>query len=459
MPSSKRRALTRRSFLQNVALSTGAIVAPSMLGGCATTAPQAVVRKPANERVTMAVIGVGNQGMNDLRGFITDSRVQIVAVCDVCKYDATGYWAGKPGGRDYAQNEVNEYYGSSTRSGNYSGCDAYNDFRDVLRRDDIDTVLIALPDHWHAIPVVEAARAGKEIYAEKPLSLTVSDGRIMSDTVRKYDRIFQTGSQQRSDAKFRKACELVRNEYIGELHTVEVGLPGGIPDYSKRGSLTDIAPVPEDFDYETWLGPAPVAPYSPARTHVNWRWILDYSGGQVTDWGGHHPDIAQWGMGTEHTGPVAVKNARAMYADHPIYDTAVEYSFECEYENGVRMIVSNELRSGVTFIGSEGTVWVDRGRIESTPESLVEAEIKEGEVHLYESRNHARNFIDCVYSREEAIAPVETAHRSITIAHLGNIAMKLGRDLVWDPKKEMFVGDPEANGKLSRPYRAPWSLA
>ncbi len=450
MPSSKN--ITRRSFLQSAALSSGALT----LGGCATTSQAPI---SPNERITMACIGVGNQGMNNLRGFISDKRVQIVAVCDVCKYDESGYWAGKPGGRDYAQNEVNEYYGAQKRSGNYKGCDSYANFRDVLQRDDIDTVMLALPDHWHAIPVVEAARAGKDIYAEKPLSLTVTDGRIMSDTVRKQKRIFQTGSQQRSDAKFRKACELVRNGYIGDLHTVKIGLPGGIPDYSKRGSMTDTAPVPEGFDYNTWLGPAPEAPYSPARTHVNWRWIYDYSGGQVTDWGGHHPDIAQWGMDTEDTGPVWVGNARAKYADHPIYDTAVDYAFECKYKNGVKMIVSSKARGGVTFEGSEGTIWCNRGSLETNPETLKDAEIKENEIHLYKSRNHARNFIDCVYSREQAVAPIETAHRSITIAHLGNIAMKLGRDIQWDPKRERIIGDTEASKMLSRPYRAPWSLS
>lgn len=447
-------SITRRSFLRNAAL--GAAIAPSILTGCATT-PSAA-RKSPNERVNMACIGVGNQGMNDLRGFISDERVQIVAVCDVNKYDATGYWDGRPGGRDYAQNEVNEYYGAQSRSGNYTGCDAYAHYREVLDRADVDVVMIALPDHWHALPVVDAARAGKDIYAEKPLSLTITDGRIMSDTVRKYNRIFQTGSQQRSDARFRKACELVRNGYIGELHTVKCGLPGGNSDYSKRAHLTETIPVPEGFDYDTWLGPAPVAPYCPARTHVNWRWVLDYSGGQLTDWGGHHPDIAQWGMGTEDTGPIAVRNAKAKYDNHPIYDTAIEYSFECEYKNGVQLIVSSSARSGVTFEGTEGSVWVNRGAIESNPASLVDAEIKENEIHLYESKNHARNFIDCVYSREEAIAPCETAHRSITIAHLGNIAMKLGRDLKWDPAREQFIGDDEANGKLSRAYRAPWSL-
>ena len=461
MSNLKKYSIGRRSFLRGAMAGVGAVAAPGIFSGCATTLTATATsgkRKSANKLVTMAVIGVGNQGMNDLRGFISDDRVQIVAVCDVCKYDATGYWAGSPGGRDYAQNEVNEYYGALSRSGKYKGCDSYSNFRDVLQRDDIDTVLIALPDHWHAIPVVEAAHAGKDMYAEKPLSLTISDGRMMSDVVREHGRVFQTGSQQRSNYRFRHACELVRNGYIGDLKRVDVGLPGGVPDYSKRGSMTDVAPVPEGFDYETWLGPAPRAPYSPARTHVNWRWVLDYSGGQVTDWGGHHPDIAQWGMGTEDTGPVEIKNARAVYADHPVYDTAVEYSFDCVYKGGVVLNVSNTNRGGVTFEGTDGRISVDRGRIDSSPRNLIDAKIKDSEIRLYESNHHARNFIDCVYSREQAIAPVETAHRSITIAHLGNIAMKLGRDLKWNPKKERFVNDDVANGMLKRDYRAPWSL-
>jgi predicted dehydrogenase len=303
-----------------------------------------------------------------------------------------------------------------------------------------------------------AARAGKDIYGEKPLSLTVAEGRAMSNAIRDTRRVFQTGSQQRSDARFRKACELVRNGRIGKLTTVTCGLPGGTPDLSRSGHRKAPEPVPEGFNYEMWLGPAPKAPYSPARCHVNYRWIFDYSGGQITDWGGHHPDIAQWGMGTELTGPVEIRNARGAWAKDPIYNTATDFTFECLYENGVRLVVSNRARGGVTFEGTEGMIWVNRGAIESKPDNLVFSDIAESEFRLPRSDNHFRNFIDCVLSRKEPIAPVEQAHRSITISHLGNIALKLGRNLKWDPKAETFHDDNEANAMLSRPMRAPWNL-
>jgi predicted dehydrogenase len=303
-----------------------------------------------------------------------------------------------------------------------------------------------------------AAKSGKDIYGEKPLALTIAEGRAMSNAVRDHKRIFQTGSQQRSDVRFRKACELVRNGRIGKLHTVSCGLPGGTPDFSHDGSRTAPEQVPEGFNYEMWLGPAPQAPYSPARCFVNYRWIFDYSGGQITDWGGHHPDIAQWGMGTELTGPVEIRPGAVKWADHPIYNTAVDFTFEGIYQNGVRLVVSSRSRGGVTFEGSDGSIWVNRGAIESKPAGLVYEDIGEHEFHLPKSDNHFRNFIDCVLSRKQPIAPIEQAHRSITIAHLGNISLKLGRKLKWDPQTEQITGDDEANRMLSRPMRAPWKL-
>ncbi len=279
----------------------------------------------------------------------------------------------------------------------------------------------------------------------------------MSDACAKNGTVFQTGSQQRSDKNFRQACELVRNQYIGELKTVKCGLPGGFGNISKQGHRIEPEPVPEGFDYETWLGPAPDAPYRPATSHVDWRWNLDYSGGQLTDWGGHHPDIAQWGMGTEHTGPTQVKFGHVEYADHPIFNTAVKYSFDCIYDNGVKLTISSEEKGGVTFEGTEGWVWVNRGKIEASNEALLKQKMGPNEVRLIESPGHMRNFIDSIYSRELTVAPIENAHRSITLAHLGNISMKLGRDLTWNPDKEMF-GEAEANEFLHRPYRAPWKL-
>ncbi|MBW7990213.1 MAG: Gfo/Idh/MocA family oxidoreductase [Planctomycetes bacterium] len=447
--------ISRRGFLKKSTGFAGAaiafpyIVPSSALGKAGNVAP--------SNRIAMGCIGTGNQGFNDLRSFLRDERVQITAVCDVNR-QSNGYWDNKIGGREPAKRLVVEHYGLKAESGSYRGCTSYEDFRRVLERDDIDVVLLALPDHWHSIAVIEAAKAGKDIYGEKPLSLTIPEGRAMSDAVKRCGRIFQTGSQQRSDHNFRRACELVRNGRIGKLHTVRCGLPGGTPDISKKGHLTKPKPVPEGFNYDMWLGPAPYAPYCPARCHVNFRWLLDYSGGQVTDWGGHHPDIAQWGMGTEKTGPVEIVNAKGVFAKDGFYNTAKEFYFECIYKNGVKLIISNKDRGGVTFEGTEGRVWANRGRHNAEPKSLLDSVIGPNEIHLYQSDDHSRNFIDCVISRQETVAPIETAHRSITISHLGNIAMRLGRDLKWDPDKEQFVDDEQAERMMTRSMRSPWRL-
>src|SRR5258706_6011630 len=412
----------------------------------------------ASKRITLGVIGAGNQGTNDMREFLRDERVQIVAVCDLNK-ESAGYWNGAMAGREPGRRIVEKYYADKSPSGTYKGCATYTDFRELLARPDIDAVLVATPDHWHAIPAISAAIAGKEIYCQKPLSLTIREGRAMSDAVRKYKRIFQTGSQQRSDPNFRRACELVRNGRIGKLQTVKVGLPSGRPDFGKTGDRKKPEPVPDGFDYNFWLGPAPDAPYAPARCHVNFRWIYDYSGGQVTDWGGHHPDCAQWGMGTERTGPVEIRNAKGVFPPDELWNTATEFYFEAIYKNGVKMIISDKLRGGVTFEGSEGSVWANRGKHDATPKSLLDTVIGPNEIHLYESKNHYCNFIDCVISRKEPAAPCEVAHRSITICHLGNIAMRLGREVLkWDPDKEQILGDPEAARMLSGEYRSPWQL-
>ena len=281
----------------------------------------------------------------------------------------------------------------------------------------------------------------------------------MSNAVKKAGVVWQTGSQQRSDSNFRRACELVRNGRVGKLQRVRCGLPGGIPDVGKTAHLTDTVPVPDGFDYDLWQGPAPDRPYCPARVGVNFRWCLDYSGGQITDWGGHHPDIAQWGMATEYTGPVAIKNAKGTFAtDHPIYNTATEFYFECHYENGVVLTISDKEKGGVTFEGTDGWVWATRGRHDASSKDILESEIGSDEVRLYQSDGHVKNFIDCVVSRRETVAPVEVAHRSISLGHLGNIALRLGRDLKWDPVAEQVLGDSSANDMLGREMRGPWSL-
>ncbi|EON79331.1 Myo-inositol 2-dehydrogenase [Lunatimonas lonarensis] len=442
----------RRSFIKKMgmltasALAAPTIIPASALGKNGFTAP--------SDRINLAFIGAGNQAGNDARGFLDDPRVQITTICDINK-ESSGYWNGKVAGREFIMRMVDEYY-SEKHGKNYRSTKGVLDFREVVESKDIDAVEVVTPDHWHAIPVLMAAANKKDIYCQKPLTLTIGEGRAMSDAVRKYGVIFQTGSQQRSGKEFRRVCELVRNGRIGKLQTVICGLPGGTPDFGKTGHLTETVPVPKDFDYDTWLGPAPEAPYSPARTHVNYRWVMDYSGGMVTDWGGHHPDIAQWGIGMDHSGPIKVQNPKSVWSDHPVWDTATEFYFECLYDNGVKLIVSNEAEQGVIFIGTEGKAWATRGNYKVTPEKLDDTVIGPNEVHLYKSDNHYRNFIDCIISREETVAPCEVGHRSITISHLGNISMMLNQDLDWDPVKERFTNSFAANQFLNRHMREPW---
>ncbi len=441
--------LTRREFARRTAAAAALVAFPNVISSRVFG---------ANERIAVAFIGVGNQGTNDLRSMIGDERVQIVGVCDTNR-ESAGYWDGGVAGREPAKKLVEGHYAKKSPTGGYKGCATFSDFREVLARKDIDAVAVATPDHWHAIISVEACKAGKDVYCQKPLSLTVAEGRAMADAAKKYKRVFQTGSQQRSDEKFRRACELVRNGRIGKLTGVKVGLPGGWRDYGKTGDRKKPEPVPEGFDYNMWLGPALDAPYSPARCHVNFRWIFDYSGGQVTDWGGHHPDIAQWGMDTERTGPVEIRNAKAEFGSDVLWNTATAFNFDAVYANGLVMNVSDKNKMGVTFEGEKGSIYVNRGHLESNPGEIIESKIGENEIRLYKSSDHFRNFIDCVQSRKETIAPAEVAHRSITICHLGNIAMRLHRGSIkWDPKKEQIIGDAEANSMLSRPHRSPWKL-
>lgn len=439
----------RRSFLKTYGtVAVGSLVAPTIIPACARgkngyTAP--------SDRVNMAFIGAGNQAGNDVKEFLKDKRVQVTTVCDVNK-ESSGYWNGKVAGREFIKRLVNESY-TEQYGKPYNSCFAVEDFREVIQNKDIDVIEVVTPDHWHAIPVLMAAAAGKDIYCQKPLSLTITEGRAMVNAVKKYNIIFQTGSQRRSSRAFKKICELVRNGKLGELHTVKVGLPNGTPDFGKTGNLTEVIPVPEGFDYNTWLGPAPDAPYCPARTHVNYRWNLDYSGGQLTDWGGHFIDMAQWGMGTDDTGPIKIQNAKAKWAEHPVWNTATEFYFEAIYANGVKLIVSTDEQMGVKFEGSEGSIWQNG----ANPESLLKTRIGRNDIHLYDSNaSHYQNFIDCVLSRELTAAPAEVGHRSVSIAHLGNIAMLLKQDLSWNPEKEEFVDNPLAQKMLKREMRNPW---
>ena len=432
--------LGRREFIERtVAVAAGAVAFPYIIPSSALGADGAVA--PSN-RVVLGCIGVGSQGTGNMKGFLGNKDVQIVAVCDVDKSH-----------RLEAKKIIDRKYDNSD-------CADYNDFRELLARTDLDAVSIAVPDHWHSMPAILAAQSGRDIYAEKPLSLTIVEGRAMCDAVHRYGRVWQTGSWQRSQNHFRFACELVRNGRIGKVHTVMVGLPTG-PKIEPQPAM----PVPEGFDYDFWLGPAPWAPYTEKRCHWNFRWILDYSGGQLTDWAAHHCDIANWGMGTEYTGPVEVQGVGDFPRDG-LYNAAIDYTFDCKYAPGASpvapdgfvMNVSNKNRGGATWEGTDGWVWVDRGGIDAHPKELLNSRIGPDEIHLYKSTDHMLNFLACMRTRELTITPIEVAHRAISIAHLGNIAMQLGRKVGWDPKTEQILDDAEASRKLLRTMRAPWHI-
>ncbi|NOG55828.1 MAG: Gfo/Idh/MocA family oxidoreductase [Planctomycetes bacterium] len=428
--------VTRRRFIRALG---GAAVGCTILPALGTSRAHGSVA-PSN-RINMALIGCGGMGRANLNGFLSKPDVQVLAVCDP---DSNR--------RADAQKAVNTHYAKQAASGTYSGCDAYNDFREVLDRPDIDAVIQAAPDHWHALIAIAACKAGKDIYGEKPLARTIAEGRAMSDTVRRYARVFQTGSQQRSDARFRFACELVRNGRIGKVHTVRVGIPGG----STTGNHPPI-PVPDGFDYDLWLGPAPWAPYCENRCHYNFRHILDYSGGKLCDWGAHHVDVAHWGLDRLASGPVTVEGV-GEYPSDGLWDAVVNFHVTATYEDGVQIIVDNTFTQGVRFEGEDGWVFVSRSAIDASPKMLLRDTIGANEIHLHPSGDHRRNFLDCVKSRKQPAAPVEHAHRTITVAHLANMAMQLGRPIHWDPSTETIANDDTASRMRSRATRSPWTM-
>ena len=425
-------SMTRRGFLKTASLSAAPLILPARLLGAA--APSA--------RINLACIGVGSMGLGNLKGFLFTPGVQVIAVCEV---DA--------GRRAEAKATVEKHYAEHKPSGTWKGVAAYTDFRECLARDDLDAVCISTADHWHVPCALHAVKAGKDVYCEKPLSLTVEEGRRLSDAVRRYGRVFLMGSQQRSEWRFRFASELVLNGRIGQVRQVKVGLNKG------RGhEPIQPAPVPPGLDYDLWLGPAPYRPYHRDCVHYNFRFISDFSGGQMLNWGSHHLDIAQWGLGTDRSGPVEVRGQGVFPTDGP-YDNPVTFNVDYAYANGVKLNCSTANPSGTRWEGSEGWVAVDRGRLAAQPETLLKVTLRPEETHLVESRSHKDHFVECIRSRAETVAPCEVGHRSATMGHLGNIAMILRRPLRWDPARECFVGDDEANRMLGRTMRGPWALA
>ena len=432
---SQDKGISRRSFLKKGAgAGLGAIVFPYFVPASALGKDG---REAPSNRLVAGIIGIGSQGTGNMKGFLHYKKYcQVVALCDVDKKHL-----------DRARQIVNEKYSNSD-------CETYHDFRRLLERDDLDIASIALPDHWHGIIYSAAARKGLDIYAEKPMARTISQGRKICRTVKKYGVIWQTGSHQRSDWKFHRACELAINRKFGKIHKVEVGLPLGKIDVNNRPAI----PAPDGLDWDFWLGPAPKVPYR-GICHYTWRHIRDYSAGLITDMGAHHLDIAQWGLGTDRTGPVEIEGTGS-YPKEGIFNAINKYKFICKYANGVEMVVGDydHLSRGTKWYGEKGWVHVNRSGLWAEPESLLREKIRPDDIHLYNSRNHMRNFLECVKSRRECICPAEVGHRSCSLGLLGEIAVLAGRKLKWDPNKEIFLGDEKANRYLSRPMRSPWHL-
>ena len=460
--------LTRRRFLTLAGLAVAAptIIPSSALGLGGKTAPSG--------RIVMGIVGWGMQAPGNTRAFLGQNDCQVVAACNI------------------DQNHLKRAL--YTINGHYknSDCKPYHDYREMMARKDIDSVMLAVPDHWHALMSVEAAKNKKDIYGEKPLARTLAEQQAIVKAVQRNKRIWQTGSWQRSEKHFRYACETVRNGLIGKIKRVEVGLPSGHGDiagttkalFEKLATLPDkptdlskivpgtpawdlaVTPPPPELDYETWIGPSKMEPYIQARGHMNWRWNYNTGGGQLMDWIGHHCDIAHWGLGNDDKiGPLEIEAYGEFPPRDAIWNTCTKYRITAKYPNDIEMVIAgghDDIKSGTKWIGTDGWVWVNRGNAfeSSNPawaesRSLPEAQRK---VKLYESNNHFRNFLDCVKSRKPTITPAEVAHHSAIPGHLGLIAMLVGRKIKWDAKKEVIVGDAEASKLLTREFRKPWKL-
>lgn len=425
---------TRRRFLGTAAAAT----LPAWFLDECQAQPQPKTPASKNDTPGIALVGCGGQGQGDLGSAARFGRV--VALCDVddAHLDAAGKkWAA-------AAKE--------------------HDFRKIMDRKDVDVVVCGTVDHWHTLVSLAAMRAGKDVYCEKPLTLTIDEGKRLVEAQAKTKRILQTGSQQRSDKNFRLACELVRNGRLGKIKEVDVWLPAG-----RREGPFKSAPVPKGFDWDLWQGPTPAVEYVPERTHVTFRYWWDYSGGTMTDWGAHHNDIALWGLG--HTGPVKVSGKPTVEMIPGGFTASSEYAVEYTYADGVvhrcRSTPANNWaggvidrkgqQHGVKFTGADGWIFVTRGKIEASDPDLLKQPLPASATRLYVSNDHMGNFFECVRTRKLPICDAEVGHRSVSVCHLGVVAIRLGRELKWDPAKEQFVDDKEANTWLAREPRKPWS--
>jgi predicted dehydrogenase len=421
--------LSRRSFIKSTSgVSAGILASPLLINSCMPS-----------KQVTIGMIGTGGHCMGwNLPPFLEMEDVRVVAVCDVDKNRMLE-----------AKKVVDEKYQNTD-------CATFDDFRDLLGRKDIDAVMISTPDHWHVPISILASQAGKDVICEKP-TLTIDEGRVLCDVIKKNNTIYQTSIEDRAIPVYHRMAQLVRNGYIGELKKTIVRVPDA--DVLKmQPASTKTQPVPDYFNYDMWLGPAPNAPYSPGRCHWNFRWISDYSGGMLTDWGAHYVDTAQWANNSDKSGPISCEG-KGDFLSGDIYNTANTFDLNYEYANGVSMRV----HSGGTAIGFEGTEgWIQclgwRGELEASKKSIMDVEIKSGDDQLYTAASEHRNFIDCVKSGEQTFVPAEVGHRTASALHMGNIAMLLDRKVNWNPEKEEFVNDDEANALRKRASRDPWKL-
>ena len=433
--------INRRKFLKRTGQVTAAAVAlpyfvpASSLGKAGQAAP--------SNRLIVGCIGTGGQGRYDMGGFLASADAQVVAVCDV-----------KREARDAARDQVNGHYKTQD-------CKTYNDFRELVAREDIDVVQVASTDQWHVLHALAAVRAGKHVYVEKPLGMSIEELKTLRTDCHRYERVFQFGTQQRSSPQFRQACELVLNGRIGKLQTIKVSAPVGAKERSGDAAYAEV-PVPDGFDYDMWLGPAAWAPYTPKRTvSPYWFHISDYSLGYVAGWGIHHIDIAQWGSGMQLTGPVEIEGSGLFPGDDALCDNPINWDVDYLYPNGVRVNFTSDGRQnrhGILFEGSEGWVYVNREVIEANPKSLLQEKIKDDGIHLPVSTQHQQDLLNAIKSGGQPVSPIDVAVRSDTVCHLSHIAMHLGRKLRWDPAKEEFIDDPVANARLKRSMRTPWHL-
>lgn len=448
--TSSRPKTSRRQFLKTAATFAAPLIIPASALGRSGTAP--------NDRVTVGLVGCGERGMQVAADFLKESRAQITAVCDVHDrhYREHKWGEGKELGREPAKRTIEKHYAQATNSVTYRGCTASSDFRELCARSDLDAIIVATPDHWHALVALTALQKGKDVYCEKPVTHHFAEGQRLVREVAAQQAIFQVGSQQRSDPEFRQAVELVRNGHLGKIERVEVGLNTG---YDKPRADATVTPPPEGLDYDFWCGPAPMLPYMRARHHRWWRGNRAFGGGVLMDWIGHHNDIAMWGLGTDRSGPQRLEVTVWTLPDTDVYDTPVDYTIRSEYPENVTVEISNKHKEGTKFIGKDGWLFVNRNTIKASDPRLLEKDFDRGKWKAYVSPGHAQNFVDGVLTRKECICPVDIGHRSVTPGHLAYVSHAIGRQLTWDATKGEILNDAEAQKLLTMPpYRSPWAL-